>query len=292
MKLWEINDDITISKYARNLSFQKIQRRALCCRPRKHSQMETIGIIAAMPQESGALLRLIKAWERSALGPFRCQHFQLNARDCRLVTSGMGLQRAAQAARALLDTFHPQLLVSVGVAGAVYPDLAIGDVIAARNTCLLDKGALGQVMPLAQLSMAAWQAAEKVLQPRRASLFSGIAVSTHAAQLTQDQPGHLTNPILEMETVGIAEVAAQRGIPLLSLRAISDGPRAPIPFDLEAMMDEQYNLQTGKLLRTILGHPKMLPQLMRMSCNTNLAADNAAIALIAVLSLPGPVLSP
>ena len=255
--------------------------------------METIGIIAAMPQESSALLHLIKGWERFALGPFRCQHFRLNERDCRLITSGMGLQRAAQATLAVLDTFHPQLLVSVGVAGAVYPDLAIGDVISAWNTCLLDKGVLGQFMPLAHLSEAAWQAAEQVLQPRRASLFSGIAVSTHAAQLTRDQPDEqLTNPILEMETVGIAEVAAQQGIPLLSLRAISDGPRTPIPFDLEAMIDEQYNLQTGKLLRTILRHPKMLPQLMRMSRNTNLAAANAAIALIAVLSLPGPVLSP
>ena len=254
--------------------------------------METIGIIAAMPQESSALLHLIKGWERFALGPFRCQHFRLNERDCRLITSGMGLQRAAQATLAVLDTFHPQLLVSVGVAGAVYPDLAIGDVISAWNTCLLDKGALGQFMPLAHLSEAAWQAAEQVLQLRRASLFSGIAVSTRAAQLTQEQPEQLTNPILEMETVGIAELAAQQGIPLLSLRAISDGPRAPIPFDLEAMMDEQYNLHTGKILRTILGHPQMLPQLMRMGRNTNLAADNAAIALIAALSLPGPVLSP
>ena len=254
--------------------------------------METIGIIAAMPQESGALLHLIKGWERSALGPFRCQHFRLNERDCRLVTSGMGPQRAAQATLAVLDTFHPLLLVSVGVAGAVYPDLAIGDMITAWNTCLLDKGTLGQVMPLAHLSQAAWQAVAQALQRRRASLFSGIAVSTRGAQLTQEQPEQLTNPILEMETVGIAEVAAQQGIPLLSLRAISDGPRAPIPFDLEAMMDEQYNLRTAKILRTILGHPQMLPQLIRMGRNTNLAAENAAIALIAALSLPGPVISP
>jgi adenosylhomocysteine nucleosidase len=74
------------------------------------------------------------------------------------------------------------------------------------------------------------------------------------------------------------------------LRAISDGPHAPIPFDLEAMIDEQYNLRTGKILRTILGHPQMLPQLMRMSRNTNLAADHAAIALIAALSQPGDLI--
>jgi hypothetical protein len=79
---------------------------------------------------------------------------------------------------------------------------------------------------------------------------------------------------------------------LLSLRSISDGPRAPIPFDLEAMMDEQDNLRNGEIIKTILGHPGILPQLVRMGRNSRQAADNAAIALIAALSQPGPVITP
>ena len=54
------------------------------------------------------------------------------------------------------------------------------------------------------------------------------------------------HPILEMETAGIAQVAAENGIPLLSIRAISDGPRAPIPFNLGEMMDEDANLRAGR----------------------------------------------
>ena len=59
--------------------------------------MEIIGIIAAMPQESQAVLRLIEQRNCSDLGPYRCYHFRLSDRACWLLTSGMGIVRAAQA---------------------------------------------------------------------------------------------------------------------------------------------------------------------------------------------------
>ena len=254
--------------------------------------METIGIIAAMPQERNALLRCIEEQEYTALGTLHCHHFRLFDRDCRLVTSGMGLKRAAQAARALIAAINPQLLVSVGVAGAVNADLEIGDVVAARDTCLLENGMPGRFQPLAILSDAARQAIVQALQPRGASLYDGTTVSTYGSQFVQRQSEELANPVLEMETEGIARVAAEQGIPLLSLRAISDGPRAPIPFNLETMVDEQYNLRTGRIIKTILGHPQIVPQLLRMGRNTRLAAGNAAIALIAALNQPDPVYVP
>jgi adenosylhomocysteine nucleosidase len=253
--------------------------------------MERIGIIAALPQERDALLRFIEERERSVLGPFRCQRFRLLDRDCVLVTSGMGLKRAAQAARTLIEVIRPQLLVSVGVAGAVNADLEIGDVVASRSTGRLDLVSPGSFQPLAQLSEAAWQAAAQALQLRQAHLVSGTAVCTHGSQYVAPQPEQLTNPVLEMETWGIAQVAAEQAMPLLSLRAISDGPRAPIPFNLEAVMDEEYNLRIGEIIKTALSHPRKLPQLVQMGRNTTKAAENAALALIAALSQTGPVIS-
>ena len=246
--------------------------------------METIGIITAMSQEREAVLRLVEKVERSRLGSFRCDRFRLAGRDCWLLTSGMGPERAGQAARAIIEATSPQLLVSVGVAGAVNADLEVGDVVAARNVCQLDQGLLGSYHPLALLSEAAWYMAEQALQPRQARLFLGTAVTTAGSQFVGHQPEDMTNPVLEMETAGIARVAADRGIPLLSLRAISDGPRAPIPFDLGAAMDEDYNLRVGEIFKTLLSQPGMLRPLLRMGRNTRLAAGNAAIALVAALS--------
>ena len=254
--------------------------------------METIGIIAAMPQESNALLRLIGPRERTDLGAYRCYRFRLLNRACWLLLSGIGLQRATQATYVLIDAASPQVLFSVGVAGSVHADPDIGDVVVSRNTCQLDKGLTGPFQPLARLSEAAWQAAKQALQPDGASLYHGTAVTTRGAQFIHQQPVQMENPILEMETAGIAGVAAGRGIPLLSLRGISDGPRAPIPFNLETMLDEQDNLRSGEIIKTILSHPRMLPQLVRMGRNTRKAADNAALALVAALSQPGPIITP
>jgi adenosylhomocysteine nucleosidase len=254
--------------------------------------MDTIGMIAAMPQECGALLRRIGKWERTMFGPFRGYRFRLFDRNCLFVQSGMGFRRAMDATRALLAETSPQFLVSFGVAGAVKDDLQIGDVVVARVTCCLDKGIQSQFQGLASLSDAAQQAAARALQQRGARLFFGTAITTRGSQAVPLQLERMANPVLEMETAGIARVAVEQGIPLLALRAVSDGPQAPIPFDLEAVTDEDSNLLIGKLIKMALRHPRIILQSIRLSQNVERAAKNAAIALVAALSLPSPALSP
>jgi adenosylhomocysteine nucleosidase len=254
--------------------------------------METIGIIAAMQQESAALLRLLGKGQATSIGAYRCQRLRLLERDCWLLTCGMGPRRAAQATRALMEAVKPQLVVSVGIAGAVQADLGIGDVVVSRNTCLLDPEVRpGPLEPLAHLSASAWQAAAKALQPEAARLLWGTAVTTRGAQWIKPGREQMENPVLEMETAGIAQAAAERGLPLLSLRAISDGPQAPIPFNFERVMDDEYNLRMGEIIKAMLKHPQMFLRMLRMNRNSRKAAANAAIALIAALSQPAPIIS-
>jgi adenosylhomocysteine nucleosidase len=253
--------------------------------------METIGIIAAMPQERDAVLRLVRERKSTAIGHFRCDRFRVAERDCWLLTSGMGMVRARLAAEALIEAVNPLLLVSVGVAGAVERDLEIGDVVSCYQTCMLEKGGLGLLHPLVELSDPVCQAIADVLDERGARLFFGSAITTQGSQFTEKRYQNVKRPVLEMETIGIVQVAEAHGIPLLSMRAISDGPGAPIPFDLETMMDERDNLRIRKLFRTILGHPQIIPQLLQMGRNTKLAAQNAAIALVSALSQTEPIIS-
>ena len=248
--------------------------------------METIGLIAAMAQERDALLRRVRGWRKTALGPFRGHSFELLGRTCVLVTSGMGMRRAGEATRCLVEMAAPQALVSFGIAGAVEADLEIGDVVAAESVSLLDQGVLGPLSPLATWSDAAQEAIVQALAKRDARLYAGTAVTTRGSQFEAYQPGEISHPILEMETTGIAQVAVEKGIPLFSLRAISDGPRAPLPFDLGEMMDDDANLRVGKMLKFLLRHPGLVLQTPQLIRNTGIAADNAAIALVAALSQP------
>ena len=115
----------------------------------------------------------------------------------------------------------------------------------------------------------------------------GTAITTRGSQSVH-LPPEIAHPVLEMETVGIARVAAEQGIPLLALRAVSDGPLAPLPFNLEEILDEEDNLRPGKLLKIVLRHPAGILNSIRMQRNMKLAARNAALALAAVLRQPEP----
>lgn len=102
----------------------------------------------------------------------------------------------------------------------------------------------------------------------------------------------MAHPILEMETAGIARVAAEMGLPLVSVRSISDGPQAPIPFNLEAVLDEEANFRVGAMLRIVLRNPRIIFQSQKLMQNSEKAADHAARAVIAMLSQPSPIISP
>ena len=69
--------------------------------------METIGLLAAMPQESEAFLRCFGKPKCSKLGGLPCYAFQAGARRGVLLTTGMGLRRAGAAARILLEGSPP-----------------------------------------------------------------------------------------------------------------------------------------------------------------------------------------
>ena len=243
-----------------------------------------IGLIAAMPEERRPLLRRLHGWEKCRVGSFPGWRFNLAGRDCLLVQSGIGLTRAGDAARALITAAHPSLLVSFGVAGALKDGLRIGDVVALRSAALLDLDLPASAALLATLSPASLDAAAHALQPHGAQLRSGAAFTTRGSQTVQFEPPEPENPLLEMETAAIAQAAAASTIPLLALRGVSDNPQHPLPIDPAMVMDDNYHLLPGKLIQLLVRHPGILFQAGRFSRSTALAAENAAIAVIAALS--------
>lgn len=242
-----------------------------------------------MSMESQALLRMVKEPKRIKLGQFKGYRFQLPLWDCVLVECGWGMFRAEEATEVLIDQVHPALLVSFGIAGAVEAELNIGDVVCAVNHFLLQNGKIQKKKASSSLSPSAQRAIEKSLKPGGARLYSGTTVTTRGSQLIPKNPEALTHPVLEMETAGIVQAAIETRIPLISLRGISDGPVAPIPFDLDAMVDEDYRMHMGKVILAILKRPAILAQALNMSKNSKLAADNAAIATLAALELQHPI---
>ncbi len=70
---------------------------------------------------------------------------------------------------------------------------------------------------------------------------------------------------------------------MVVIRSISDGPLAPIPFDMGEFMDENSNLRMGKLALEVLKNPRLVKLGRRMIRNNQIAARNAANAVLSAL---------
>jgi adenosylhomocysteine nucleosidase len=248
--------------------------------------METVGLIAALSEEFKPFLKQLGKYEHGILGVFPCFRFRLFNLNCLLINSGMGLRRAMDATHALINEAKPQFLISFGIAGALQDDLQVGDVVVVSEAYLLDKRVPGDPQSLVSMPAAAFQAVSQAMQLRGANLYMGSTITTRGSQEVLLQPNEIVHPVVEMETAGIAKVASEWGIPLLGLRAISDTANEPLPFSIEEFTDEEVNLRMGKIIKTIIQLPRILPQFLQVRRNVKTATQNLAIAVVETLRQP------
>ena len=96
-------------------------------------------------------------------------------------------------------------------------------------------------------------------------------------------------PVLEMETAGVARVAAEQGVPLSAMRSISDSVAEPLPFSIEGSLDQDGRLRLGRIAIAAIRDPRLIPRFARLQRNMAGAMANLVAALRAALEaqLPG-----
>src|SRR5262245_12403238 len=97
-----------------------------------HIMQQTIGLVAAMPEEIRPVLKKAGHHIRQSCNGFTLYRFSLADRQICLIESGMGAKRAAAATNALVGVCAPGIIINFGFAGAVTGGLAIGDVVVAN----------------------------------------------------------------------------------------------------------------------------------------------------------------
>lgn len=193
------------------------------------------GIVFALPIEADAFERL--ATDRTELrggGPVVHEGTVAGARVAWCV-GGVGRERAARAARLLLDGHRPEVLVSAGFAGGLDPTLARGSVVRVSAVCGHDgKGVIrlagegGRI--LATVDHIARTPAEK----------QSLADGTGAA-------------VVDMETLAVAQLAHEARLPCHTVRVISDAAGDELPVDLGRLIKPQSAARKAGALLGMLG---------------------------------------
>ncbi|MGA9174724.1 MAG: 5'-methylthioadenosine/adenosylhomocysteine nucleosidase [Thermoactinomyces sp.] len=196
-----------------------------------------IGLIGAMDEEIASLLEKMDQVETQKV--YHTTYYTGIIKDTPVVVckSGVGKVNGAICTQILIDRFHVEAVIFTGVAGALHPDLDIGDLVISTECQQhdLDASALGfpkgtipfqetSVFPAdPQLIRWAVKAGETLegVRVRLGKVLSGdqfISDINKGAELREQ----LNGDCVEMEGAAVAHVCHLSGIPYVVIRSMSD----------------------------------------------------------------------
>jgi 5'-methylthioadenosine/S-adenosylhomocysteine nucleosidase len=212
-----------------------------------------VGILGAMEAEIAEFLAHAESLGRVDWRGFVFHRVRLAGQEAVLVKSGIGKVYSALVSQHLIDAFAPGALLFTGVAGALNPAYAIGDVVISRD-CLqhdVDGRALGFSRgrllytdctdfpadpALVRLAMSARVEGHKLWEGR---------ILTGDQFLTRDEINHhrylldeLAGDAVEMEGGAMAQVCAVNGVPYVVIRTISDRADGDAVHDFNRFLPE------------------------------------------------------
>ncbi|HTD00967.1 MAG TPA: hypothetical protein VK637_02390 [Chthoniobacterales bacterium] len=225
-----------------------------------------IGITFALPSESSGLVRRLQALQRHG----KSLSGRIDSRDVTILHTGVGARDCNERLEILLHKTRPSLVISSGFAGAVAEQLRAGDLILAQN--FSDSGLLAN--------------ADRILgdrRPRVVKLFTSTSIIDSIDE--RNEIARVAGAeAVDMETGAIADVCKVHGVPLLSLRVISDTLSEPFPAPPSVLFDvEREQTNFGRLLVYLLRDPGSVSRLFRFGRQIARARASLTDAIIALV---------
>lgn len=251
--------------------------------------MYRVALLFAVSQEAGPLVRRLRLQPGHPLpgtGPLpwlgTTGGFELLA-----AVGGMGGRRAASAAESILDGHRPNVLIMAGVAGALDPDLAVGEVLVADRVAVealevaplvstfdATAVAFGTVRRRMILSLDRVVVSARDKRALRALRFPVREFGQTATPRTDE--GFCSPAAVDMETAAVARLCISRGVDWGAVRAISDTASESLPLDFNALRTADGDLPLARVAAAAVRKPASIPGLLRLGRNTSVAATALA----------------
>lgn len=178
--------------------------------------------------------------------------------------TGIGPQRARTATESLLSATGADHVVMIGVAGALDPTLAIGDLVVPEVVWDADTGESYHPRPVQPVAVSG------TLRT------SGVMLTDQAALAPDRDRGVVA---LDMETAAVAAVCAQRGRNFSAFRTISDRVQDGIvDASTLTMTKPDGSASVTGAIKLIVRRPSMLPKLTKLARDVRTATEAAAAA--------------
>lgn len=215
-------------------------------------------LVAAEPLEFKTLLNRLSGVTRIDCSLRFAASAEVHGDRWVLVADGPGPERAGAAADAAALRHKPDVIVSTGFCGALDPNLAVGEIVAA-DRIIGPGGEYPAQSPATSRPHA-----------------SGALVSQDRVAVTVSDKRRLRETgacAVEMEASGLTPRASNWRSAFYCVRAVSDRADEDLPLDFNAMRDQSGRFDRGRIVRAAIARPwPRIPRLLRMRRNCIAAA--------------------
>lgn len=247
-----------------------------------------IGILGAMPEEINGIVSLLKDKKEIVKGMRTYYTGSINDIDVVVVFSRWGKVASATTVTHLIIEFRITEIYFIGVAGAIHPELNIGDIVIANSLVQHDMDArpLMEQFEIPLLAKSSFSPSKELFD----SVFSKtkeLVASKHllnSISVAHQTEFSILNPKLfvgkiasgdqffannaakeklllalpdvlcvEMEGAAVAQVCFEYDIPCVIIRTISDAANETSPIDFKGFVDEVASKFGVAIIRNLLG---------------------------------------
>ena len=197
-----------------------------------------LGIIGAMDQEVNILKEKMEVKKIDKRASMEFYVGILNGKDVVIVKCGVGKVNAAVCTQILADKFDVEAVINTGVAGGLYKDIEIGDIVISKDAVQHDVDATVfgyKVGEIPRMDTSYFEADKDLIELAKKTCeevnpdincYVGRVVSGDQFISDNDKKHYLINEFdgycAEMEGAAMAQAAHLNQIPFIVLRAISD----------------------------------------------------------------------
>ena len=199
--------------------------------------MKKIGLIFAMSEEIAAFKKLVKVEKEEKIYDLSFYETTINNYQCFLTICGVGKVNAARVTQILIDCYHVDMIINVGVAGGLDNKLQIGDIIVGEKLVQHDfditafnheKGYIPNSGVFINSDKYLTSLASILITDNKYHVYTGVIASGDIfctdSKMSEKINKKFNALCVEMEGASIAQVCYLSKIPFLVLRSISDIP--------------------------------------------------------------------
>ena len=233
---------------------------------------DCIAIFGAVKEEIAGIKQAMKISDRVRLNKTYAWPGKWGQQSIVLVRSGVGKQRAEVSTLQVIERFQPKALISIGYAGAVQPELNIGDLVI-TDSIIEENGEEGREYhpdPYWLDRARSVQCSDEI----KVVVGGLLTVNTviHDPEAKRELGKRYGVQAVEMETCAIARVAEDKILPLLSVRVISDRVDQEL-LDSSSFLGSDGEISSFKAGWHVLTHPSSLKSALSLRAQTQFATE-------------------